>query len=687
MTALNLGQGLQKRTDALLRRLLTLGRYEKRAILATSDFVLLGLALWLAMSVRLGEPYVPPSPKLFLILCAAPAIGVATFFQLGLYRLVTRYISGQGAVLVPVAVCLSALIWVLLLVLSGVQSVVVESVDARNVLVVPRSVVMLYPILGSAFVWGTRQIAGLLLKGIGVELPVRSPGKVKKVVIYGAGATGVQLLEDLRRSGAYDTIGFIDASPTLWGQYIAGLKVYRPERLPAIVQRKEVREVLLAMPRARRMERRAALRELEKLAVNVRTLPAIEDLAAGRVTVSDLRPVEVEDLLGRDPVPPNAALLARNIAGKSVMVTGAGGSIGSELVRQVLRQGPRRLVLLDASEGALFEVEHEARELVAAGNMASDAPPRTPPTVVAVLGSIQNSALLRRTIEGHRVETIYHAAAYKHVPMVEHNAVAGLHNNAFGTAVLADAAEALGVERFVLVSTDKAVRPTSIMGASKRLAEMMLQARALNGHGRRTVFTMVRFGNVLDSSGSVVRMFRRQIEAGGPVTVTDREAIRYFMSIPEAAALVIQAGAMATGGDVFVLDMGEPVKIDDLARSMIRLMGLEVRGEQHPDGDIAIRYIGLRDGEKLHEELLLGDNVTPTEHPRILKSHEPCMPQGELAKVMDALRAAMDADNLQAIHAALKRAVEGYRSEERRPPGINGASGEISGRPSNRQSP
>jgi FlaA1/EpsC-like NDP-sugar epimerase len=416
---------------------------------------------------------------------------------------------------------------------------------------------------------------------------------------------------------------------------------------------------------ASRRERQAALRQLEPLAVNVRTLPAIEDLAAGRVTVSDLRPVEAEDLLGRDPVPPNATLLARNIANKSVMVTGAGGSIGSELVRQILRQRPRRLVLFDAGEGQLYEIEREAQEQLQAKWMASTPASSHRPEIVAVLGSIQNSALVRRTLENNAVETIYHAAAYKHVPIVEHNAVAGLRNNTFGTVVLAEAAETFGVERFVLVSTDKAVRPTSIMGASKRLAEMALQARAGNGRGKHTVFTMVRFGNVLDSSGSVVRKFRRQIAAGGPVTVTHRDAFRYFMSIPEAATLVIQAGAMATGGDVFVLDMHEPVKIDDLARSMIRLMGLEVRDATHPDGDVAVEYIGLRPGEKLHEELLLGENITPTEHPRILKSHEPCMPAGELVRVMDALRAAMDANDEQAIHAALMRAVEGYHPDLR----------------------
>jgi FlaA1/EpsC-like NDP-sugar epimerase len=655
--------------EALVRkgllRLIRLSRYPKRTILATADFFLLGFSLWLSMSLRLGEPYVPPSWELFFIFCAAPAIGVATFFQLGLYRLVTRFIGSLGAVRIPVAVGLSALVWALLVLLSGVQ---LSGANTPAVQLVPRTVVILYPIIGAALVWGARQMAGWMLRSVGIEFPQHIRGKLTTVLIYGAGTTGVQLLEALRRARTYDPIGFIDNTPTLWGQYVADLKVYRPERMAALVQHREVREVLLALPKASRRERQAALRQLEPLTVNVRTLPAIEDLATGRVTVSDLRPVEAEDLLGRDPVPPNATLLARNIANKSVMVTGAGGSIGSELVRQILRQRPRRLVLFDVGEGQLYEIEREAQELLGAKRMASTPASSAPPEIVAVLGSIQNSALVRRTIENNAVETIYHAAAYKHVPLVEHNAVAGLRNNTFGTAVLAEAAEAFGVERFVLVSTDKAVRPTSIMGASKRLAEMALQARAANGKGKHIVFTIVRFGNVLDSSGSVVRMFRHQIAAGGPVTVTDPNAFRYFMSIPEAAALVIQAGAMATGGDVFVLDMHEPVKIDELAKSMIRLMGLEVRDAKHADGDIAIEYIGLRHGEKLHEELLLGENITPTEHPSILKSHEPCMPAGELAKVMDALRAAMDAEDVQAIHAALMRAVEGYRPELRHLP-------------------
>jgi FlaA1/EpsC-like NDP-sugar epimerase len=658
---------LEATTHEWLLWLVGLPRYPKRVILAITDFIMLGLALWVAMSVRLGQPYVPPSIELLLVLLAAPTIGVATFFQLGLYRLVTRYIGGQGAVLIPVAVGLSALVWALLVLLSGIQGSSVQVAGTRipGVLVVPRSVVVFYPILGTALVWGVRKVAGWLLKRAGIEIPVRFREKTRNVLIYGAGATGVQLLDALRRASLYVPIGFVDQSPTLWGQYVGGLKVFRPERLVGLVQRHDITEVLLAMPKAKRHERQIALRQLEPLMVAVRTLPAIEDLATGHVTVSDLRQVEAEDLLGRAPVPSDPELLARNIKGKSVLVTGAGGSIGSELVRQILRERPRKLVLLEAGEAQLYEIELEVAELLQARrSAASDA---ASPEVVAVLGSVLNGSVVRHTIEVNGVETIYHAAAYKHVPIVEQNAVAGLRNNTFGTAIVADMAERCGVERFVLVSTDKAVRPTSIMGASKRLAEMMLQSRAGGAKGR-TVFTMVRFGNVLDSSGSVVRKFRRQIEAGGPVTVTDPEAIRYFMSIPEAAALVIQAGAMATGGEVFVLDMDQPVKIDDLARSMIRLMGLEVRDTKHPDGDIAIEYIGLRPGEKLHEELLLGENITPTEHPRILKAHEPCLSAAELAKAVEALGAAMEAEDADAIRTVLMKAVEGYRPEARPEP-------------------
>jgi UDP-N-acetylglucosamine 4,6-dehydratase len=627
----------------LALRLVSLGRHEKRVILAVNDFLLLNLALWLAMSVRLGELFLPTSWDLFVVLGAAPCIGVATFFQMDVYRLVTRFIGARGVAVTAAALGLSGLYWGLLVYLSGVYSV-------------PRSVVLFYPVLATAFVWGSRQAAASFLRNAGAAAPTQGREQASRVLIYGAETTGMQLREALQGAGDCEAVAFVDPNPTLRGQYVGGLKVHPPERLPGLVERLDIDEVLLAMPKARRRDRQAALRQLETLKMRVRTLPAIEDVAAGRFTVSDLRPIGTEDLLGRDPVPPDPVLLARNIAGKSVMVTGAGGSIGSELVRQIVRQSPCRLVLLERSEAHLYEIELEAEGLID----RADWPGGRRPTVVSVLGSVLDAGLVRRTLEENCVETVYHAAAFKHVPIVERNPVAGLRNNTFGTVCLADAAVACGVERLVLVSTDKAVRPTSIMGASKRLAEMALQARAAERKGR-TVFAMVRFGNVLDSSGSVVRRFRRQIEAGGPLTVTHPEVIRYFMSIPEAAGLVIQAGAMAKGGEVFVLDMGEPVRIDDLARSMIRLTGLEVRDAAHPDGDIAIEYTGLRDGEKLYEELLLGASIAPTEHPRIMRSREPCLPRHELDAVLAELRAGMAGDSAAAIRAVLARAVEDYR--------------------------
>lgn len=633
---------LKARVHRLAHWLVELDRYPKRAILAVCDFILFNLALWLALSFRLGVLFWPPNWQMFLVLIAAPFIGIATLFQMRVYRMVTRFIGTRGITLTAVAVGLSALYWGLLVYFSGVYSV-------------PRSVVVLYPVLATALIWFSRQTAGSLLRGAGVEIPTHINDGVRTVLIYGAGNTGAQLLEALEASGGYRPVAFVDPRRTLARQYVSGLRVFSPDRLVGLVQSFKVEEVLLAMPKAQRRERQAALRQLERLKVRVRTLPAIEDVAAGRVTVSDLRPVEADDLLGRDPVPPDTSLLARNIVGKSVMVTGAGGSIGSELVRQIIRNNPKRLILLERSESHLYEIDIEVQTL-----LASAPPGAERPEVVCVLGSILDGALVRKTIEQNGVQTIYHAAAFKHVPLVEHNPVAGLRNNTFGTAILADAAASCGVERFVLISTDKAVRPTNIMGASKRLAEMILQARAAEGRDR-TVFTMVRFGNVLNSSGSVVRRFRSQIEAGGPVTVTHPDMIRYFMSIPEAASLVIQAGAMASGGDVFVLDMGQPVKIDDLARSMIRLMGQEVRDAAHPDGDILIQYTGPRDGEKLYEELLIGENVIPTEHTRIMRSQEPFLPRADLEAVLSDLRAAMEEDSVVAIRAALARAVENYR--------------------------
>ncbi|MEM7192195.1 MAG: nucleoside-diphosphate sugar epimerase/dehydratase, partial [Pseudomonadota bacterium] len=384
---------------------------------------------------------------------------------------------------------------------------------------------------------------------------------------------------------------------------------------------------------------------------------ALEDIASGHVEISDLRPIDVEDLLGRDPVTPDNALLTSQVAGKCVLITGAGGSIGSELTRQLLRLGPKSLVLLDVSEPALYEISMDIADMQRKIRAESeDSGPET--KVVTILGSVLDRKLIERTLSQHKIEVIYHAAAYKHVPIVEVNPSIGVQNNTFGTLITAGAARDAGVERFVLVSSDKAVRPTNIMGASKRLAELILQAMAEDP--QKTTFTMVRFGNVLDSSGSVVRLFRNQIKLGGPVTVTHPDVMRYFMSIPEAAQLVIQAGAMAEGGEVFVLEMGTPVKINDLARTMVRLSGLDVRDEDHPDGDISIEYVGLRPGEKLFEELLIGENATGTNHPRIFKTSEPVIPFDELIAALERFSKAIAQDDKVKLQEMLRATVEGY---------------------------
>ncbi|MGQ0674111.1 MAG: polysaccharide biosynthesis protein [Hyphomicrobium sp.] len=621
--------------------LLDMSRLQKRLVLAAIDFALLAVALWGAISVRYGYAWVPETVSAGLLAAAAPLITVAIFFNFGVYRLVTRYIGYRGTWQIFLLVGLSVLIWSLLVFMSGQLGV-------------PRSVVIGYGVTAAVLIALSRQAAGLILKSAGIRVPVFHKETAQKpVVIYGAGQMGVELLQALSRVRDRNAVGFIDPAPSLWGQKIGGIKVYRPDKLERLIEREGVREVLLAMPEHQRRERRQILQELERYSVEVKILPAFEDIAAGRVGIADLRPVEVGDLLGREPVQPKINLLERNTRGKAILVTGAGGSIGSELVRQILKLSPKRLVLFDVSEPALYEIDMEARALTEALGAGQHRP-----SIHAVLGSVLDAALVTETLTTHTIETVYHAAAYKHVPIVELNPVVGLTNNVFGAAVLADCASRLGVERVVLISTDKAVRPTNVMGASKRLSELVLQAKA--SEGGTTVFTMVRFGNVLDSSGSVVRLFRKQIKAGGPVTVTDPEVERYFMSIPEAAELVIQAGAMATGGEVFVLHMGDAVKIDDLARLMIHLSGLEVRDDDNPAGDIEIKYTGLRPGEKLYEELLIGANTTGTEHPRILRSDEPFLPPAELAHELDVLEAAMTSRDVQAVQAVLTRTVEGY---------------------------
>jgi FlaA1/EpsC-like NDP-sugar epimerase len=633
--------------DGARKFLIDLPRWAKRVLLVAADFCILSFALWAAFSLRLSTFYVPPDPAVAWLLLLAPAIGVATFYARGLYRLVTRYISQEASTRIYITIALAVLIWAVIVLMLRIDNI-------------PRSSIIIYGLLAAGLIRLSRHFAGWVLKAVPNATPASLDPRTR-VLIYGAGRVGQQLMRALEQSPQYKPIAFVDDDKTLWGQVVHKLKVYRPEKIEKLIERNGVKEILLALSSAPLHRRRSVIRSLEPLPVLVKTLPGLEDIASGRVQVSDLRPIDVEDLLGRDPVPPDASLLSRDIKGKSVLITGAGGSIGSELARQVLPLVPRRLILFELSEVALYDIETQAQEIIASLRDGDDtAAPDI--EVVTVLGSVLDAGLVRHTLEHHGVETIYHAAAYKHVPIVEENPVTGLRNNIFGTLTLAEAAMAAGVARMVLISTDKAVRPTNVMGASKRLAELVLQALAEKS-GTPTVFTMVRFGNVLDSSGSVVRRFRKQIQHGGPVTVTHPDIIRYFMSIPEAAQLVIQAGAMATGGEVFVLDMGSPVKIDDLARTMIRLSGLQIRDDDHPDGDIAIDYIGLRQGEKLYEELLIGENSTGTNNPRIMKNSEPFIPLTRLTKELAVLEDAMEAGDAATIEAILKRTVEGYTAQ------------------------
>ena len=621
-------------------------RWFKRTLLVLNDFVLLSFAIWAAYTLRLSRPYLPDSTDMILLMAAAPVIGIATFYVRGLYRLVTRFIGPEGTTRIYIAVFIASVLWALAVLMSGIQG---------N----PRSVVVIYGLIAAGLIRLSRQWAGAALMRSAPEHRPMSFDERKPVIIYGAGTIGIQLLRALNDTGQYKAVAFIDDTPTLAGQVVHGVKVLRPEKIGKAISEHNVKEVMLAMPSALRSERRLAIKSLEPYPIVVKTLPALEEIASGRVEVTDLRPIDVEDLLGRDPVSPDNELLAAKVHDKVVMISGAGGSIGSELTRQLLALGPKTLVLFELCEVALYEITTEIEDLQRRRRKEAEAAGLADTTIATVLGSVLDRKLVAHTIEAYGVDVIYHAAAYKHVPIVEANPFVGLENNTFGTLALAEAAKELGVERFVLVSTDKAVRPTNIMGASKRLAELILQAMA-EQRDTPTVFTMVRFGNVLDSSGSVVRRFRKQIHEGGPVTVTHPDVIRYFMSIPEAAQLVIQAGTMATGGEVFVLEMGTPVKIDDLARTMIRLSGLEVRGEKNPDGDIAIQYVGLRQGEKLYEELLIGENTTGTSHPRIFKNSEPILPYEELAAALTRLEDAIVRRDNAALQELLNATVEGY---------------------------
>ena len=618
-----------ERKMEFLQCLFSLKRSHKRLVSVAIDSVFLLVAFWAALLVRLDAVSVLTNSTYWLLIVLVVPVSIMVFAKLGLYRAVLRYMGLQALTAIIVGVLAST-----------VSLVLIAYYSEANL---PRTVPIIYAAFALVFVGGTRAMVRSLV-GSGLKR-VGEP-----VIIYGAGVSGRQLVTSLVQSHEYYPFAFVDDDATLHGTVIQGVHVHSPSIIKKLITQKAATKVLLAMPSASRSRRQEILVKLEPLAVQVLTLPAMADLVSGNKLYSDIKEVEIDDLLGRDAVTPRCDLMVANIRNKVVMVTGAGGSIGSELCRQILKQSPKKLVLFELSEFALYTIE---RELSAtAFELGLDV------KILPIMGSVQRENRVQAVMQSFRVQTVYHAAAYKHVPLVEHNVVEGVRNNIFGTLYTARAAIAAKVETFVLISTDKAVRPTNIMGTTKRMAELALQALSKEPH--QTRFCMVRFGNVLGSSGSVVPLFRKQIANGGPVTVTHREITRFFMTIPEASQLVIQAGAMGKGGDVFVLDMGKSVKIVDLAAKMIRLSGFEVKDELNPDGDIAIEFSGLRPGEKLYEELLIGDDVTGTEHERIMTANESYLSWKELEVILNRLDKACHEFNHEAIREILLSAPTGF---------------------------
>lgn len=620
--------------------ILAMPRPAKRVVVLSVDAALCVLTVWLSYYLRLGE-WVKISGDSFW----QPmwAVGVSLMLALpifvvnGFYRAIFRYTGLSALQTILKAIAVYGLLFATVFTAYGVDGV-------------PRTVGLIQPMLLLLTVGASRMLARFWLGGLYrnqlrlVALP--------RVLIYGAGNAGRQLAAAMANSHEMRVVGFLDDDDRLHGHVLNGLSIYSPADLPGLVTSLQVSTVLLAIPSVSRHRRNEMIAQMLRAHVQVRTLPAVSELAQGMVSTSDLRELDIDDLLGREPVAPNHILLGRNITNKVVLVTGAGGSIGSELCRQILSVHPSTLVLIEQSEFALYTIQQELQEKVDGTNTL----------LVPVLASVRDAQRLNEVFSDWKPDTVYHAAAYKHVPLVEHNPIEGIRNNTLGTLTAAQAAAEHGVSDFVLISTDKAVRPTNIMGASKRLAEMALQALAATSP--KTRFSMVRFGNVLGSSGSVVPKFRRQIRDGGPITLTHPDITRYFMTIPEAAQLVIQAGAMAKGGDVFVLDMGDPVRIMDLATRMIELSGLCVRDANNPDGDIEIEITGLRPGEKLFEELLIGNNPRPTSHPRIMKAHEEFLAWPVLLDKLQQLEAVLEQRDVEGTKELLIELVSGYAPQE-----------------------
>ena len=615
------------------RRLAALSPTTKLALMIAADAVFLPLCVLAAVALRLGSL----NDAFKLSLTIQLALGLMTLPVLalaGLYSAVLRYIDMRVLVVASTALAVAVLL-------------IYATALVLDLHVIPRSSLLIYWFIAFTYVIASRFLARLLLRR-----SLKSAGRPRqRTAIYGAGDAGSQLARAMKSSPEYEAVCFIDDKSGLHHRTVAGLRVYPPGEITKAIERHDVAQIVVAIPSSNPARRRQLISRVEHTGLPVKILPGLLDMVDGLASVSDIREVDVADLLGRDPVPPQPLLFSRDLANKVVLVTGAGGSIGAELCRQIVSQRPRKLLLLDHAEFSLYAIDHELQQTAVGVE------------VLATLGSVLDEPLLTRLFVQHGVQTVYHAAAYKHVPIVESNMQQGLRNNVFGSLAVARAAAGAGVATCVLVSTDKAVRPTNVMGASKRIAELVFQAAALRGESS-TTFSMVRFGNVLGSSGSVVPLFKRQIQAGGPITITHPDIIRYFMLIPEAAQLVIQAGAMANGGDVFVLDMGEPVRIADLARTMIHLSGLSEKTADEPHGDIEIAYVGLRPGEKLFEELLIGDDVVPSGHARILCARERHIDPALLDKMLQSLRAACESNEPATMMRQLQNLVPEYRSAE-----------------------
>lgn len=610
-----------------------LSRPLKRIASLIIDTILITGAFFFAYWTRLGKITSFDNHQIWLALSCTLVVTLIAFIKLGLYRAVLRYISFKALAMIATGALISSISLVLF-------SFFIDSF-------IPRTVPLIYFSYVFLLCGGVRMLVRYY---IGLLLDKNN----ESVLIYGAGSNGRQLSVMLKHAYRYRIRGFIDDNAKLHGTYLLGNKIFSPKDISKLVQKYNIKVILLAIPSASRRERKAIIDSLIPLKIKVQTIPDMEEILQGNAKIDELREVKIEDLLGREPVLPNQELLQKNILNKTVMVTGAGGSIGSELCRQIVLNKPNILILFEISEFSLYSIHQELLEIIKKNNLSTIIHP--------ILGNVQDIERLDRVLAHFNIDTIYHAAAYKHVPLVEYNIIEGIRNNIFGTYNVAKCAADHNVKSFVLISTDKAVRPTNTMGASKRMAELCLQALSEQLKNSQTCFSMVRFGNVLGSSGSVIPLFRKQILKGGPITVTHSDIIRYFMTIPEAAQLVIQAGSMAKGGDVFILDMGEPVKIVDLAKNLIQLSGLSVKDEKNPKGDIEIAYTGLRPGEKLYEELLIGgDNVTKTAHSRIMTAEEEYLPFEQLSNVLVELEQACKKADYIAIRQILLSAPTGFQ--------------------------